>query len=505
MKEQFTQTILDSYTFKGKSVIMGASVIEGEVQHENFVRIPLETLNRHGLVSGATGTGKTKSIQLLTEKLSNEGVPVLLMDLKGDLSGLAAASPGHERHQLIGTQHVPSAFPLELLTISDLEGVRLRATVSEFGPVLLGKILDLNETQSGVLAVVFKYCDDNGLPLLDLEDLKTMLKYIASDEGKDEIESDYGYISIQSIGAISRKILELETQNAQKFFGEISFDVNDLTRVNKDGKGVVSVLKLTDMQSRPKLFSTFMLCLLAEVFEKFPEEGDLDQPKLVIVIEESHLLFSEGSKALLDQIETVIKLIRSKGVGIIFSTQNPKDIPSDVLSQLGMKIQHALRAFTAKDRKAIKLVSENFPESDFYEVNELITELGIGEALITALDEKGRPTELVHTMLEAPASRMDVLEQSEINELVANSKLIKKYNKEVDRQSAHEIMTDRLEEFAKREEELEQEEIKIKNTKKKSSSNSVSKALKHPLVKDIGRTVGRELTRGLLGVLGIKK
>ena len=342
-------------------------MIEGETQTGTLVKVPLKTLNRHGLISGATGTGKTKTLQVLAEHLSANSIPVLLMDIKGDLSGLAQPSPGHrkidERHDAIGIPFNAHSYPLELLSLSDEAGVRLRATVTEFGPVLFSKILDLNETQSGVMAVLFKYCDDHGLPLIDLKDIKKTIQFVTG-EGKDEFEQEYGRISTASTGAIMRKLIELEQQGAEKFFGEKSFDVDDLLRIDENGFGIISTVRLTDIQDRPKLFSTFMLSLLAEIYSSFPEEGDMDAPKLVMFIDEAHLIFEEASDALLDQLEAIIKLIRSKGVGIFFVTQNPADIPDDVLGQLGMKVQHALRAFTAKDRKAIKLAAQNFPDSE---------------------------------------------------------------------------------------------------------------------------------------------
>ncbi|MCL4161260.1 UNVERIFIED_CONTAM: hypothetical protein GTU68_037876, partial [Idotea baltica] len=406
-----------------------------------FVNIPLKTLNRHGLIAGATGTGKSKTLQILAENLSDNGIPVLLMDVKGDLSGLAAASPGHakidERHEKIGFDFTAKKFPVEILTISEQDGTRLRATVSEFGPVLLSRILDLSETQSGIVAILFKYCDDHQLPLLDLKDFKKVLQY-ATQEGKEELEAEYGRISTSSTGAILRKVVEIEQQGGELFFGEHSFDVEDLTRVNENGQGIISILRLTDIQDKPKLFSTFMLQLLAEVYSTFPEQGDSGRPELVLFIDEAHLIFNEASKALLSQIESIVKLIRSKGIGIYFVTQNPKDIPASVLSQLGLKIQHALRAFTANDRKAIKLTAENYPDSEYYDTAETLTQLGIGEAFVSCLNEKGIPTPLARTMLRAPMSRMDVLTPAELNAVITSSKLSKKYNQDIDRESAYE-------------------------------------------------------------------
>ncbi|NNF35608.1 MAG: DUF853 family protein [Saprospiraceae bacterium] len=508
-KEKFTGEIKDGYAFKGESIIMGGAMIDGEVLTENFIRIPLKTLNRHGLIAGATGTGKTKTLQIIAEQLSSKGIPSLLMDIKGDLSGIAVSSDGHpkidERHEKIGLPFIPDQSPVELLSLSNDAGLRLRATVTEFGPVLFSKILDLNDTQSGIVSVIFKYCDDNGLPLLDLNDIKKTLQYITN-EGKDHIQKEYGRISTSSVGTILRKIIELEQQGGDLFFGERSFDVDDLCRIDEDGKGMVSILRVTDIQDKPKLFSTFMLQMLAEIYTNFPEEGDMDQPKLVIFIDEAHLVFDEASDALMDQIEIIIKLIRSKGVGIFFVTQNPADIPDSVLSQLGLKVQHALRAFTAKDRKAIKLAAQNYPITEYYDVDQLLTELGIGEALVSALNEKGIPTPLVHTYLRAPQSRMDVLTDREIDNIMTRSRIADKYNELIDRDSAYEILTGKIKTAQSEEvqEELRQQEAKARKTSRRDKS-TFDKVFNSTTTRQIGRTVARELTRGLLGVLGIKK
>ena len=374
-KETFFNYINDGYKAKGDYITLGAAMLGEETITEAFVNIPLKTLNRHGLIAGATGTGKTKTLQVLAENLSEKGIPVLLMDVKGDLSGLAKPSPGHpkidERHQKIGLPFEAKGFPVEILTISEQDGTRLRATVSEFGPVLLSRILDLSETQSGIVAILFKYCDDKKIPLLDLKDFKKVLQY-STQEGKKELESEYGRISTSSTGSILRKVVEIEQQGGELFFGERSFEVEDLTRVDENGRGLISVLRLTDIQDKPKLFSTFMLQLLAEIYATFPEQGDSGRPELILFIDEAHLIFNEASKALLNQIESIVKLIRSKGIGVYFVTQNPKDVPSAVLSQLGLKIQHALRAFTANDRKAIKLTAENYPDSEYYDTAEVL-------------------------------------------------------------------------------------------------------------------------------------
>lgn len=496
--ENFFKHIIEGYQTKGEFITMGAAMLDGATVKDAFVKIPLKTLNRHGLIAGATGTGKTKTLQVMAENLSEKGVPVLLMDIKGDLSGLAQASPGHakidERHAAIGLPFEAKKFPVEILTISDQEGVRLRATVSEFGPVLLSRILDLTDTQSGIVSVLFKYCDDRKLPLLDLADFKKVLQF-STDEGKEEVQREYGRISTASTGAILRKIIELEQQGGDLFFGERSFEVDDLTRIDEEGRGVISILRLTDIQDRPKLFSTFMLQLLAEIYASFPEQGDSEQPELVIFIDEAHLIFKEASKALMSQIESIVKLIRSKGIGLFFVTQNPKDIPEDVLAQLGLKIQHALRAFTAKDRKAIKLASENYPDSEYYKTSELLTELGTGEALISVLNEKGRPTPLAATMLRAPMSRMDILTKKELKQLLDNSRLVEKYNKEVDRESAYEMLNEKIEAIHK--EEAREEKQKEKQTRSRRTSSRKSTRM-NPILKVV---TSATFIRGVLGIL----
>lgn len=482
--EAFFNYIKEGYTPKGEFITLGAGMLGEETVTNAHVNIPLKTLNRHGLIAGATGTGKTKTLQVLAENMSEKGIPVLLMDVKGDLSGLAKPSPGHakidERHEKIGIPFTPTKFPIEILSISEQNGVRLRATVSEFGPVLLSRILDLTETQSGIVAIIFKYCDDNQLPLLDLKDFKKILQYITN-EGKEEIKKEYGRISTASTGAILRKIIEIEQQGGDLFFGEKSFEVDDLTRIDENGRGVISVLRLTDIQDRPKLFSTFMLQLLAEVYETFPEQGDSGRPELIIFIDEAHLVFDEASKALLSQIESIVKLIRSKGIGLYFVTQNPKDVPEDVLAQLGMKVQHALRAFTAKDRKAIKLAAENYPDSEYYDTKEVLTQLGIGEALISVLNEKGIPTPLARTMLRAPMSRMDVLTEKEIKQVLDNSRLIPKYNDAIDRESAYEMLNEKIEKINE-EKTKEARKEEDERTRRKSSTGSRSTRM-NPVVK----------------------
>ncbi len=506
-KETFFNYITEGNTTKGEYIPVGAAMLDGETVTGAHVKIPLKTMNRHGLIAGATGTGKTKSLQVLAENLSDKGIPVLLMDIKGDLSGLAQPSPGHpkidERHEKIGLPFEAKAFPVEILTLSEQDGVRLRATVSEFGPVLLSRILDLTETQSGIVAVIFQYCDDNKLPILDLKDFKKILQY-ATQEGKDEFTESYGRISTSSTGAILRKIIELEQQGADLFFGETSFEVDDLLRVDEDGRGYINILRLTDIQDRPKLFSTFMLSLLAEIYSTFPEQGDSDRPELIIFIDEAHLIFSEASKALLNQIESIVKLIRSKGVGLYFVTQNPTDVPEAVLGQLGLKLQHALRAFTAKDRKAIKLTAQNYPDSEYYDTTEVLTSLGIGEALVSALDEKGRPTPLAATMMRAPMSRMDILNDIELSSLLSKSKMVKKYNETIDRESAYEMLNKKIElaeaDEAKEKAKQERETLKKAESKRKTTSTRTRRksTAMNPIVKVL---TSATFIRSVFGIL----
>jgi len=495
---KFLQAIKDGYSFKSDAVKIGVGMLDGKAISGADINLPLKTMNRHGLIAGATGTGKTKTLQMISEALSDASVPVLLMDIKGDLSGIAEpGSPNDkikDRCAMIGITYKPAGYPVEFLTLRKEKGVRLRATVTEFGPVLLSKILELNDVQEGLVAMIFKYCDDNKLPLLDLKDFTKTLQYI-SNEGKAEIEQTYGKVATTSTGTILRKVVELQQQGADLFFGEKSFEVNDLMRISDDGRGMINVLRVTDLQDKPKLFSTFMLQMLAELYASCPEEGDLDKPKLVMFIDEAHLVFQEASSALLKQIETIVKLIRSKGIGIFFCTQNPMDVPASVLAQLGMKVQHALRAFTAVDRKTIKQTAENYPDTAFYKTEDLITQLGIGEALVTMLDEKGVPTPLVHCMMNPPRSRMDILTPAEIDQAIGKSKLVAKYSQEIDSQSAYEILTAKLQDAAK----------KTNQTQPggKPEKSTIEKILDSSAAHQVERTAASVITRSLLGALGL--
>ncbi|WP_411768413.1 helicase HerA-like domain-containing protein [Winogradskyella sp. A3E31] len=504
-RETFFKHITEGNACKGDYITLGSAMLDGETIKDAYVNIPLKTMNRHGLIAGATGTGKTKSLQVIAENLSEKGVPVLLMDIKGDLSGLAQPSPGHpkidERHEKIGLPFDAKAFPVEIMSLSERDGVRLRATISEFGPVLISRILDVTETQAGIISVIFKYCDDNKLPLLDLKDFKKILQY-ATDEGKEEFQEAYGRISTASTGAILRKLVELEQQGGDVFFGEKSFDTQDLLRVDDNGRGYINIIRLTDIQDKPKLFSTFMLSLLAEIYSTFPEQGDSGRPELIMFIDEAHLIFDEASKALLSQIESIVKLIRSKGVGLYFVTQNPTDVPEAVLSQLGLKVQHALRAFTAKDRKAIKLTAQNYPDTEYYDTTEVLTSLGIGEALVSALNEKGKPTPLAATMMRAPMSRMDILTDSELGNLFSESKLVRKYNEDIDRESAYELLNEKIEkaeaEEAKEKARQEKEALEKAASKRKTTTRRSTSTRQNPLIKVL---TSPTVIRSVLGIL----
>ena len=490
-KDSFIQEIQSRYSYKNDKIILGKAKLDGEIVEEAEISIALKTMNRHGLIGGATGTGKTKSLQIIAEQLSLKGVPTLLMDIKGDLSGIGAPANANdvnaaERMRSLNLPFDPQASPVEFLSISDEPGARLRATVEDFGPILFSKILELNETQESIISIIFKYCEDKKLPLIDLEDIRRVLQYVTdSPEGKLELNSNYGTIAPASLGAILRKIVGLEQQGASKFFGEPSFDVQDLLQT-RDGKGIVNIIRLVDVQNQPNLFSTFMLSLLNKIYSQFPEAGDSDKPKLVIFIDEAHLIFKEATKALLNQIETMVKLIRSKGVGLYFVTQVPGDVPDAVLSQLGLKVQHALRGFTAKDRKEITKAIENYPTTTYYKADEVITQLGIGEAFVTALDEKGIPTPLAYTYMRAPNSRMDILTDSEIKTILSNSDLVSKYNQEVDRESANEILSQQLEQ----QKNVEQTTTKTTSTRRAPQEKDWTD---NRMVRDVSRTATRKL------------
>jgi Predicted ATPase len=505
-KEKFITDLNAKYNPKGEHIILGKGMLDGEVVTEVNVSIPLKTVNRHGLIAGATGTGKTKTLQVFVEQLSHAGIPTLVMDIKGDLSGIAEAGIENDnikdRYSKTQLPYSPQSFPVELMTISGAKGVKLRATVLEFGPILLSKILGLNDTQQSIMSIVFKYCDDKALPLVDLQDLKKVLQYVTDNPtGKKELADNYGSIAPASLGAILRSIVAMEQQGASTFFGEPSFDVEDLLKT-RDGKGIVNIFRVDDIQNKPNLFSTFMLSLFAEIYMTFPEEGDSGRPKLVLFVDEAHLIFNEASKALLSQIETMVKLIRSKGIGIYFITQIPGDVPENILSQLGLKIQHALRGFTAKDRKEIDKAVENYPITEFYKANELIQNLGIGEAFVTALDEKGIPTPLVQTYLISPESRMDILTSSEIDELTNNSSLVRKYEQTIDKESAYEILNKRIEEHTQT---VIPAPTRGRTAQPKEEPGMFEQVIESRAGKTFLNTLAREGAKFILGMFSMKK
>ena len=449
MPPDFDATLNAGYGFDAPAITFGAAMLGEEAQPSVQVRVPLGMMNRHGLVAGATGTGKTKTLQVLAEQLSAAGVPVFISDIKGDISGLAAPAEVNDkltgRATAIGfADYAPKAFPVEFLTLDrDGKGVRLRASVSSFGPILLSKVLDLNETQQSVLALAFKYSDDHKLPLVNLEDLRALLNHLNSDEGKAEM-AEYGGVATATVGVIVRKIVELEQQEADAFFGSPEFAVSDFLRTAPDGRGIVSVLELADMQDRPALFSTFMMWLLASLYEALPEVGDPEKPKLVFFFDEAHLLFRDANKTFMQQIELVARLIRSKGVGVYFVTHSPSDVPAEVLGQLGNRVQHALRAFTPDDLEVVRATAQTFPTTELYNVEEELTALGTGEALITALDLKGRPLPTARTMMRPPQSLMAQVAPDVFDAVAAASAIAAQYATDTDPESAKELLAARM-------------------------------------------------------------
>jgi hypothetical protein len=509
MAKSLLETLTTGYGFDGPAITLGAAIDGSTIHPEPKIRIPLATVNRHGLIAGATGTGKTRTLQLITEQLLAAGVPVFVADVKGDLSGLAApGAPGDKitrRAADVGWSWTPTGFPVEFVSLTGALGIQLRATVSSFGPLLLGKVLSLNDTQTSVLTMVFKYADDQQLPLLDLADLRTVLQWLGSDAGKGSL-AGYGGMSPATVGVLLRKMIELESQGADRFFGEPEFDVRDMLRTTSDGRGVVTCLELADVQDKPMLWSTFMMWLLAELYQNLPEAGDLPKPKLVFFFDEAHLLFDEAPKAFRDQIEQVIRLIRSKGIGVYLVTQTPKDVPGDVLAQLGNRVQHALRAHTPDDDKALKATVRTFPKTAFYDLEETLTTLGIGEAVVTVLDPRGAPTPVAAVRLIPPASRMAPLSPEELRADIGQSDLLDDYATAVDRESARELLAARM---AKTEPAAAQRAPAPSRPKpQKSVAGTVAKAAGAGVIgalsTTIGRTIGREVIRGLFGLLGAK-
>jgi DNA helicase HerA-like ATPase len=505
----FTDMLAGGYGFTDPAVTLGSALEGGTVHREPKVKVPVAMMNRHGLVAGATGTGKTRTLQLLAEQLSALGVPVFVADIKGDLSGLAVPGEANDRitgrADAIGYRWTAAGVPVEFVSLTGKLGIQLRATVSSFGPLLLGKALSLNETQTSVLTLVFKYADDSQLPLLDLPDLRAVLQFLTSDEGKAALE-DYGGMSKATVGVLLRKLVELEAQGAELFFGEPEFDVSDMLRTTSDGRGVVTCLELADAQDKPALFSTFMMWLLAELYHNLPEAGDLPKPKLVFFFDEAHLLFDDAPKAFLDQIQRVVRLIRSKGVGVYLVTQTPKDVPEDVLAQLGSRIQHALRAHTPDDDKALKATVRTYPKTEFYDLEETLTSLGTGEAVVTVLDARGRPTPVVAARLIPPASRMAPLTPAELQADISQSDLVAEYGQAVDRESAREMLAERMARTAAPAGEREEPRSETRKGRGagKTAAKAAGVAVLGALTTSIGRTVGREVVRGLFGLLGVK-
>jgi len=476
---------------------IGAPVHDGQCHPEPLIAIPLAMISRHGLVAGATGTGKTKTLQLMAEQLSAAGVPVFVADIKGDVAGLGApgqpAPRTEARAKETGVAWRPAAFPIELLSLTGKLGAQLRATVSAFGPLALGKVMGLNDTQASILSLVFKYCDDRRLPLLDFKDLRAVLTHLA-DAGED-VRREYGGVSKASVGVLVREMVELEQQGAGALFGEPELDVADLMERTPDGRGRISVLELSDVQDRPALFSTFMMWMLAELYHQLPEVGDIDKPKLVFFFDEAHLLFKNASKAFLDQVEQVVRLVRSKGVGIFFITQSPTDVPAAILGQLGNRVQHALRAFTPDDEKALRAAARTYPKTPYYDVPQTLTTLGIGEALVTVLGASGVPSPPFVARVAPPASRMGPLMPEEIAPLL-KTELVQRYATAVDRESAYEILGQRLEPGEAPTAPAPAPAPKTAPPAKKTES-SWTEALRSP----VARTIANQVTRGLMGAL----
>jgi uncharacterized protein len=496
-----TDMLAEGFGGAEPGLTLGAALEGSQAQQEPKIRLPLAMANRHGLIAGATGTGKTRTLQLLAEQLSAQGVPVFAADMKGDLSGLAMPGDRSDRVQAraadIGWDWKPQGVPVEFVSLTGRLGVQLRATVSSFGPLLLGKVLSLNDTQTSVLTMVFRYADDNHLPLLDFPDLRAVLQFLSSPSGKSVLDQ-YGGMSSATVGVLLRKMFELEAQGAGQFFGEPEFDVKDMLRVTSDGRGVVTCLELPDVADRPRLFSTFMMWMLAELYHNLPEVGDLPKPKLVFFFDEAHLLFEEAPKAFLDQVEQVVRLVRSKGVGVFFVTQTPKDVPQDILAQLGNRVQHALRAHTPDDEKALKAAVRTFPKTAFYDLAQTLTSLGIGEAVVTVLDPRGVPSPVVATRLIPPASRMAPLTPEELQADIRQSDLLAEYGQTVDRESAREILAARVAGASVAQDDP------ISASHPPREEKSMAEVAGAVVRSSVGRTVVREVVRGLFGLLGAK-
>ncbi|MER7246243.1 helicase HerA-like domain-containing protein [Kribbella sp. NPDC000426] len=501
------ETVKQGYAFEGPALELGALLVDDEPKPEAAVRIPLGMMNRHGLVAGATGTGKTKTLQLMAEQLSAAGVAVFAADIKGDLSGVSQPGEGNDkllaRTKSIGQDWTASGFPTEFYALGGQgTGIPIRATITSFGPVLLSKVLGLNDVQESSLGLIFHYADKAGLTLLDLKDLRSVIQHLTSDEGKDDLK-ELGGLSAATAGVILRSLIGFADQGAEAFFGEPEFDTADLLQ-QRDGKGLISLLELPNLQDRPALFSTFLMWLLADLFHDLPEVGDVDKPKLVFFFDEAHLLFNDASKAFLDSIAQTVRLIRSKGVGVFFVTQTPKDVPDDVLAQLGSRVQHQLRAHTPNDAKALKATVSTFPSSS-YDLGEVLTQLGIGEAIVTVMNEKGAPTPVAWTRLRAPQSLMAPASAEQQAASVQASPNNAKYSQAVDRQSAYEMLAAKVQAGAAQAEAEKQAQAEAKQQSEprpraqKQEKSMVEQVIGSSAFKQFARSAGREIVRGLFG------
>lgn len=513
----FAGEMNEGYGFDGPVVGIGRPFpVDGEPLTDIEVGIPLSLFNRHGLIAGATGTGKTKTLQLLAEALSDAGVPVFAADMKGDVAGLAApgelSEPVIERRDGLKTAWEATAFPIEPLVLDESDrGVPVRASIAGFGPVLLSKVLDLNETQESSLALVFRFCEENGLPLIDLEDLRAALAWLVG-PGKEDLGS-IGGVSKATVGVIQRKASQLEAEGGDIFFGEPAFAVSDLMRHTPDGRGVISLLDLDGVAQQPALFSTFLMWLLGEMFEELPEVGDPEKPTLVFFFDEAHLLFKDASDAFLDAVAQTVRLIRSKGVGVFFVTQLPTDLSDEVLSQLGHRVQHAVRAFTKRDVRALKAAVDTFPITEHYDLAELLQSLGVGEAAVTALDPRGVPTPVAATRVYPPRSRMGTITDAERAAIVSGSDLLPRYGERLNRESAEEILSARLEgDRIRAEQEAERaarEKAATASTPRRTRSRSRSRRSDDDLAGQVGdylssrsgQALQRRVLRGVLGML----
>ncbi|WP_371528317.1 DUF853 domain-containing protein [Streptomyces sp. NBC_01283] len=502
--------IVSGYAFAGPALDLGALLWDGQCLPDAQIRIPLAMLNRHGLVAGATGTGKTKTLQLIAEQLAAQGVPVFLADIKGDVSGISV--PGEsgekvaERAREVGQTWEATGFPSEFYALGGIgTGIPVRATITSFGPVLLSKVLQLNQTQEQSLGLIFHYADQKGLELVDLKDLRAVVTFLTSDEGKPELKG-IGGLSTVTAGVILRALTAFEAQGMGDFFGEPEFDTSEFMRAAPDGRGLVSVLELPAVQDKPQLFSTFLMWLLADLYNDLPEVGDVEKPKLVFFFDEAHLLFNGASKAFLEAITQTVRLIRSKGVGVFFVTQTPKDVPGDVLAQLGNRVQHALRAFTPDDQKALKATVRTFPDSA-YDLEETLTAIGTGEAVITVLSERGAPTPVAVTRLRAPESLMGPVEAGALEGAVKGSLLYGRYAEAVDRESAYEKLTARQAEAEEAAAAVaaaaEAEKGAAKGAKGGGSGNVVDQVVGSGIFKSLARSlgtqIGREISRSVFG------